>query len=75
MFQSIYQLLVMMFLMYGGPKAGGHEYNLFTTEMHQKKDGESYDTYRCLHQTFMFYCFIIMNIFNMVNCRLVDAIP
>lgn len=37
--------------------------------------GKTYDTYRCLHQTFMFQVFIMMNLFNMVNCRLVDPIP
>ena len=74
-FQSSYQLLVMILCLYVGPKVGGYEYNLFTTPMNDTAGGVRYDTYRCLHQTFMFQVFIMMNIFNMINCRLVDPIP
>ena len=70
-FQSTYQLIVMILCLYVGPKVGGYEYNLFDTNMNDN----GFDTYRCLHQTFMFQVFIMMSIFNMVNCRLVDPIP
>lgn len=75
LFQSLYQFLVMILCLYLAPKVGGYEYNLFNTEMNIKVGDERYDTYRCLHQTFMFQVFIMMNLFNMVNCRIVDAIP
>ena len=69
--QSLYQTLVMLFLLYLAPIIGGYEYNLFQTEMRYM----GWDTYRTLHQTFMFHAFIMMNLFNMINCRLVDPIP
>lgn len=72
LFQTIYQLLVMILLLYVGPKAGGYEYELFTTQM-TNPDGTP--SYRCLHQTFMFQCFVMMTLFNMVNCRVLDPIP
>ena len=71
LFQSLYQILVMLLLLYVGPQAGGYEYNLYTTELRQ--DGNP--TYRLMHQTFMFQCFVMMNIFNMINCRVLDPIP
>lgn len=69
--QSVYMTLVMLILMYAGPAAMGRPYNLYMTEL--VEDGQ--DTYRMLHQTFMFHCFVIMNIFNMVNCRILDPMP
>jgi Ca2+ transporting ATPase len=75
LFQSLYQLIVMILCLYVGPKVGGYEYNMFNTEMSVKIGDNRYDSYRCLHQTFMFQVFFMMNLFNMVNCRLVDPIP
>jgi len=71
LFQSLYQLIVMLLVLYVGPTVGDYSYSLFTTPM----SANGLDTYRCLHQTFMFHCFIMMNLFNMVNCRLIDPIP
>lgn len=72
LFQSIYQLIVMIMLLYVAPKVGGYEYNLYKTQM-TNPDGTV--SYRCLHQTFMFHCFVMMNLFNMINCRVLDPIP
>ena len=69
--QSIYQLVVMIILLYAGPGAADISYNLYTTEL--SLDGTP--TYRMQHQTFMFQCFVMMNIFNMVNCRVLDQMP
>ena len=70
--QGIYQLLVMIFLLFVGPKISNIEYNMFQTEM-TNPDGTP--SYRMLHQTFMFQCFIMMNLFNMINCRVLDPMP
>lgn len=75
LFQCLYQLIVMLLLMYVAPIVGGYEYNLFTTEMKFEYSGMSAFTYRALHQTFMFQCFIMMNLFNMINCRVLDPMP
>ena len=72
-FQTGYQLIVMLLVLYVGPLAGGYGYNLFSTEMTYHIDNMA--TFRCLHQTFMFQCFIVMNLFNMINCRVVDKTP
>jgi len=49
LFQSLYQFLVMLLVLYVAPKVGGYEYNLFTTEMAGTWGGLSLDTYRCIH--------------------------
>jgi len=69
--QSIYQLVVMLCLLYAGPGAADISYSLYTTEL--AVDGVP--TFRMQHQTFMFQCFVMMNIFNMVNCRVLDQMP
>lgn len=75
-FQSAYQIIALFLVLYLGPSVGGYQYDLFRTEMYQVgPDGERHDTYRCLHQTFIFHCLVTMTLFNMVNCRLVDPIP
>ena len=73
LFQTGYQLSVMLLMLYVGPLAGGYGYNLFNTEMTYHIDNMA--TFRCLHQTFMFQTFIVMNLFNMINCRVVDKTP
>ena len=70
MFQALYQYLMMLLLLFFAPGAGDYRYNLFQTEL---KDDEGNPTQRALHDSFMFHCFIIMNIFNMVNCRVLDT--
>lgn len=72
MFQFIYQLIVMLVLTYLGPMMFGIEYNLYKTEM---KNADGTDSFRILHQTFLFQTFIMMNLFNMINCRVLDPVP
>ena len=61
----------MIILTYAGPKACGLEYNLFTTKM----SNEFGLTNRAAMQTFMFHCFVMMNLANMINCRVLDFVP
>lgn len=72
MFQFIYQLICMLVLTYFGPKICDIEYNFYSTEM---KNADGTPSYRMLHQTFLFQVFIMMNLFNMINCRVLDAMP
>ena len=75
LFQSFYQLIVMLLILYVAPIIGGYEYNFFTTNMSYTLSSSWYPSYRCLHQSFMFQCFIMMNLFNMINCRIIDKTP
>jgi magnesium-transporting ATPase (P-type) len=69
--QGIYQLVIMLIMLYGGPAMFGIEYNLYTTEMKY----DSVPSYRMQHQTLLFQIFVMMNLFNMVNCRILDQMP
>ena len=71
--QFTYQMIVMLLMLYVAPIAGDFEYNLFREDM--RDSGSKLPTNRMLHQTFMFQVFIMMNLFNMVNCRIVDPMP
>lgn len=73
--QSIYQLVIMFLMMYAGPFMFGIEYNLYTTELREQVGDEEFPTSRLLHQTFLFQTFVMMNMFNMVNCRILDQMP
>ena len=70
--QVLYQVIVMIILLYAAPAAGGHKYNLFKDPM---KNDDGSPSNRILHQTFMFQCFVMMNLFNMVNCRVLGSMP
>lgn len=69
MFQVIYQLLVMIILMYAGPAIFGIKYDMYTAELSAEPP------VRKQHQTFLFQTFVLMNIFNMVNCRVLGSMP
>ena len=71
LFQSLYQLIVLLLIMYVAPIVGGYEYNLFS----ERVSVDEVFTYRGLHQTFIFHCFIMMTLCNMLNCRFIDPIP
>lgn len=73
--QSIYQLVIMFLMMYAGPFMFGIEYNLYTTELRYVFLDQEYPTSRLLHQTLLFQTFVMMNMFNMVNCRILDQMP
>lgn len=62
----------MIILLYAAPAVGGYKYDIFKEEL-RHDDGTP--TYRLQHQTFMFQCFVMMNLFNMVNCRVLGSIP
>lgn len=73
--QAFYQIFVMLLLLYAGPAMFKIQYNLYTTELRTQIGDEEYPTNRLLHQTLMFQVFVMMNMFNMLNCRILDQMP
>jgi len=73
--QSIYQLFVMVLMLYAGPIMFKIPYNLYTTELREKVGDEEVPTNRLIHQTLLFQIFVMMNMFNMINCRILDQMP
>jgi magnesium-transporting ATPase (P-type) len=81
--QSIYQILVMTFLMYfGGLVFFTESFNLVHAPAEQKgPTGEienqgtiaTWKLNRMQLDTICFHSFILMNLFNSINCRLVDT--
>ena len=68
--QAIYQICVMIFLMYGGIFLFFEtSFNPFTTPV-RWEDGSP--TNRLVLDTICFHTFILMNLFNMINCRVVE---
>lgn len=63
--QCIYQCSVMTILLYFGPLMTGYTYHLVQSPL-RTDDGA---TERTLHYTFMFQTFVMMNLFNLINCR------
>jgi len=71
--QSSYQLVIMLIMLYAGPAMFKIPYALYTTELRAMDiHGEEVATNRLLHQTLMFQVFVMMNMFNMLNCRVLD---
>lgn len=69
--QALYQTVVMIFLMYFGNLIFFEEsFNLIYTPL-RSPEGEP--TKRLVLDTICFHTFILMNLFNMINCRVVDA--
>lgn len=64
--QFLYQALVMLVLLFAGPSMFGISYNLINTPYYNK-DGVA--TYALQHHTLLFHTFMMMNLFNMFNCR------
>ena len=73
--QSFYQLFIMILMLYVGPIMFKIEYPLYTTELREKVGDEEVPTNRLLHQTLLFQIFVMMNMFNMINCRVLDQMP
>ena len=73
--QLIYQVLVMTTLLYAAPAMFKIEYNLVTTPLYlSSAEGvEGGATYRLQHYTFLFQTFMLMNLFNMLNCRVLPT--
>ena len=72
---SFYQVVVMTFLMYGGPfLLFEHSFNPVTAHF-RYKDGEmkGEPTDKLRLYTIMFHSFILMTLFNQINSRVVDA--
>mmetsp|Transcript_14890 Transcript_14890/g.25363 ORF Transcript_14890/g.25363 Transcript_14890/m.25363 type:complete len:791 (+) Transcript_14890:874-3246(+) len=69
--QAAYQVLVMVFLMYFG------ELIFFETSFNlisePNRDANNLPTSRLVLDTLLFHTFILMNLFNQVNCRVVEA--
>ena len=64
--QVLYQFIVLAVLLYAGPTMFGIPYNLVSSSM---RDPEGVASYRMQHYTLLFQSFVMMNLFNMVNCR------
>ena len=64
--QALYQALVMLILLFAGPSMFGIGYNLIKTPL---LNAEGTPTYHLQHNTLMFQTFMMMNLFNMFNCR------
>lgn len=70
--QAAYQLLVMATLMYFGTFMFFSEtFNIVTEGRRDPETGLA--TSRLVLNTIMFYTFILMNLFNQFNCRILDA--
>jgi len=68
--QSIYQLVVLLFLNYFGTFIFFDDsFNIITTE---ELDGSYQPTHRMTLDTIMFHTFILMNLFNQINARVDD---
>lgn len=63
--QVLYQCLVMTILLYFAPLMGGYSYHLVQSPLRD----ENGSTDALVHYTFMFQTFVLMNLFNLVNCR------
>ena len=67
--QTLYQALVMLILLFLGPLMFGISYNLITTPLRNDEADGGAPTYKLQHNTLMFQTFMMMNLFNMFNCR------
>ena len=71
--QALYQFLVMLVLLYFGPSMFGIKYEFYPLK--QLRDEAGAPTFRLQHQTLLFQTFIFMNLFNMLNCRVLGKMP
>jgi magnesium-transporting ATPase (P-type) len=71
--QALYQLLVMVILLYFGPAMFNIQYEFYPEKELRTASGAP--TYRLQHQTLLFQTFIMMNLFNMINCRVLGVLP
>jgi magnesium-transporting ATPase (P-type) len=69
--QAAYQIFVMVILMYFGQFIFfDKSFNLI---MEKKRNKDSSPTDRLILDTMIFHTFILMNLFNQINCRIVEA--
>ena len=69
--QAVYQIVVVVILMYAGGMIFFEESFNLVTEPRRDEAGNA--TSRLVLDTIIFHTFILMNLFNMINCRVVDA--
>lgn len=67
--QVVYQLIVMIIMLYAGPTMFDIPYNLVKEPLRI----DSGPSPRLIHYTLLFQCFVMMNLFNMVNCRVISG--
>jgi len=70
--QAIYQQIVMIILLYAGPTMYGIKYDLINTDFTVTSDNtiiNGLNTNKVIHYTFLFNTFMMMNLFNELNCR------
>ena len=68
--QAAYQALVMLVLLFAGPAMFGIGYNLISTPLY---NADGTPSYHLQHNTLMFQTFMMMNLFNMFNCRVLES--
>jgi len=69
--QAGYQIFVMVILMYfGGFIFFDEPYHLIFTPL---RDSEGIATSKLVNNTICFHTFVMMNLFNQINCRVIDA--
>jgi len=61
----------MIVLLYAGPSMFGINYDFYPEPLLRNPDDTP--SYRLLHSTLLFHTFVIMNIFNMFNCRMLGV--
>jgi hypothetical protein len=61
----------MLTMLYAGPTIFGTPYSLVTEEMRSEPSNEP--TQRMRHYSFLFHTFVLMNLFNMFNCRVMNC--
>ena len=66
-------MIVMIVLLYATPAMFDIRYNMFTTQLHYIDDKSNYTAEdqndKGLHYTFLFNTFMMMQLFNQLNCR------
>jgi magnesium-transporting ATPase (P-type) len=67
----LYQVIVILTFMYAGPSIFGTPYSLVSEEMRMGPNSEP--TQRMRHYSFLYHTFVLMNLFNMLNCRVMNC--
>jgi len=68
--QVLYQFIVMVILLYFGPMMFGIKYDLVQESMRTSEG----PTNRLVHYTLLFHTFVLMNLFNTFNCRVLPEV-
>jgi len=68
--QVCYQFITLVVLLYAGPTMFGIKYNLVNEPV---KWDNGLPTARMQHYTMLFHTFVLMNTFNLINCRVIGS--